>query len=56
MQAEQRLSRGRNQASPTKHRALISAGRRNGFACQAQAIGFEALGQRRRSPQPLLLG
>ena len=52
LQAEQRLPRP--QAIRVVRWELVGTGLRNGIACLALAIGFAALGQRRRSPDPFL--
>ena len=54
-QADQALRRRRAELPQADPLNLISLALRNGFACLALAIGFAALGQRRRSPGPLLM-
>lgn len=54
-QADRALQRRRAELPETDPLNLISLALRNGLACGALAIGFAALGQRRRSQGPLLM-
>lgn len=54
-QADRALQRRRTQLPAADPLNLISLALRNGFACLALAIGFAALGQRRRAPTALLM-
>jgi hypothetical protein len=54
-QADQALKRRRESVPAGDPLSLLLLAVRNGFACLALAIGFAALGQRRRTPLPLLM-
>lgn len=54
-QADQALQRRRAELPEADTLKFIPLALRNGFACLALAIGFAALGQRRRAPGPLLM-
>lgn len=54
-QADLALQRRRAELPQVDPLNLISLALRNGFACLALAIGFSALGKRRRDPIPLLM-
>lgn len=54
-QADRSLQRRRAELPKADPLNLIALALRNGVACLALAIGFAALGQRRRSPGPLLM-